>query len=47
MGNYVIWQNTKKYKEGKVVENHGVSNLKCWNLYLGQAVTALRSLHYQ
>jgi hypothetical protein len=32
----VVWKNTGENVKGKVVENHVVSSLKCWNtFYLG------------
>jgi hypothetical protein len=45
--NSVIWQNMEKRKEGKVVENHVFPISSVGIFYLGRAVTALRSLHYQ
>jgi hypothetical protein len=42
-----IWQDMEKCKEGKVVANHVFSISSVGISYLGRAVTALHSLHYQ
>jgi hypothetical protein len=42
-----MWQNTEKYKEGKVVANHELAISSVGIVYLGRTVTALHSLHYR